>query len=148
MKLFYFALKIFSIFVIILCINLNSGCKSPEEYEPPPDSLIPPPEAPELIRPPDDTSYWFGQAGQSWDFVVVVFEWTSVSDAQFYELEIATTPNFGTSVIYDIKVSSTKTTVLFYNPVNCYWHVRAESNQWTWFTDWSEIRYLRIRWPI
>jgi len=113
MKLFYFALKIFSIFVIILCINLNSGCKSPEEYEPPPDSLIPPPEAPELIRPPDDTSYWFGQAGQSWDFVVVVFE-----------------------------------SVLFYNPVNCYWHVRAESNQWTWFTDWSEIRYLRIRWPI
>ncbi len=148
MKLFHLILKIFSVCIIIICINLNPGCKSPKEYEPPPDTLISPPAPPQPLYPPYDTSYWFGQGGQGWDFVVVVFEWTAVDGTQYYELELASTASFGTSVFYSIKTSSTKTTVRIYSPTEVYWHVRAESPQWKWFTNWSEVWYFRVRWPI
>lgn len=148
MKVRSLILKILLIFIILLCIDFNSGCKGPEEYAPPADSLIPPPEPPQPLSPPYDTAYWFGQGGQGWEYVVVVFEWTPIEGAQQYELVLASSASFGSSIFSTFQTSGTRITVRIYSPTEVYWHVRAESNQWTWFTDWSETWYFRVRWPI
>jgi len=154
MKINYLVFEIAFVSLIILLVTANSGCKNPEEYAPPVDSLIPPPAAPQLLYPPLDTSYWFGQGDQGWQFVVVVLEWTPVEDVQHYEIELASTAAFGSSILSEIKTTSTRTTALIYRSMlqgtelKVYWRVRGESSRWTWFTDWSEIWYFRARWPI
>ncbi|MCK4250666.1 hypothetical protein KAX97_04435 [candidate division WOR-3 bacterium] len=146
MKPFVLALKIISAFIIILCINLNPGCKDPHEYAPPEDSLIPPPEPPQPIYPPDDTGYVFGQGGQGWDFVIVLFEWTPLNGVEYYYLEIAAESTFANPQMH----TTLNTTIILYFdvPRKCFWRVRGSSPYWTWYTNWSEVRYFRIWWPI
>jgi len=114
MKVSFLILKIVLISLVILSVTFNSGCKDPDEYAPPTDSLIPPPAAPQPLYPPLDMSYWFGQGDQGWQLVVVVLEWTPVEGAQHYELELASTTSFGSSVLSEIRTNGTRTTALIY----------------------------------
>ena len=127
---------------IILFIGLPSGCKDPDEYQPPQDSLISPPEAPHLLNPPDDTGWVYIQALGP---VIVDFEWTPVDGAEYYELHLYADSNMTDTTIY--KVSYNTVTIAFL-PRLIYWRVRASSSRWTWFTDWSEMWYCRVWWPV
>ncbi len=138
-------MKIILLVIVILFSQLNPGCKGPEQYEPPEDSLIPPPSAPQLLFPPNDTHYVFGQGGQGWDYVIVQLEWTAVSGAELYELHISNTSTFTDTLLYT--VFGTTPILSFGSPRHCYWRVRAESELWTWYTDWSETGYFRLAWP-
>lgn len=148
MKLFGLTLKmLLSISIIIFCINFNQGCKDPKDYAPPEDSLVPPPdETPELLFPPDDTHFVFGQNGHGWDTIWVNFKWTAVTDAQYYELEISTDPKFPEGMSSTYKSYSTSHTLAL-GVMDCHWHVRAGNRYWTWFADWSETGNFQLVYP-
>ena len=127
---------------MILFTGLENGCTDPDEYQPYQDSLISPPAAPQLINPPDDTGWVYVQALGP---VLVEFEWTPVEGAEYYELHLYSDSLFNDTTIY--KVSYNTITIAFL-PRLIYWHVRASSSHWIWFTDWSEMRYCRVWWPV
>lgn len=133
--------------VCVLCILyivfVPSGCKDASEFERPNDSLVEPPAAPILISPPVDTEYILLQNP---GYVNVFFTWNSVIGAEYYQLEYSVDENFGSSSMFTI--NSTELVESFTEPVDLYWRVRAHSDYWTWFTDWSETWYFRIRPPV
>jgi len=144
MKLFVLTLRIFTFVLIVLCINSNPGCKDPYDYAPSPDSLVAPPdEVPELLFPPDDTHFVFGQQGHGWDTIWVSFKWTGVTDAQYYDLVTSTDSNFPDSMSWRQRVSSPSHIVVF-GPQDCYWRVCAGSNYWTWYTGWSKTGRFKL----
>ena len=129
--------------VSLLCVLTNIGCQDPNEYRPPGDTLIEPPGPPSLLTPPDDTCYvLIPNPG----FKDVYFSWTEVEGAQYYQLEYSTDINFSES---EILVSSGPVLVnRFTYPIHFYWHVRAGSDWWTWYSTWSDVRYVRIMPPV
>lgn len=128
---------------LILMLETNTGCTNPDEYKPQEDSLIEPPDPPELVFPPMDTEYvLLPEPG----YVEITFDWTPVNGADHYELEYASNPDFINAAS---ETSSTdKLTIIFSSPIDLYWRVRAESPAWKWYTDWSEARFFRIRPPL
>jgi hypothetical protein len=136
-----------SILFIFICvchlIFMPNGCKDSSEFERPSDSLIEPPDAPILITPLSDTEYIIlPNPG----YVDVYFAWYDINDAEYYQLEYSVNENFSNSTV----LTSTEATVVkrFAEPVDLYWHVRANSDYWTWYTPWSETRYFRIQPPV
>jgi len=137
-------LKVLFLFGFILLVNLNPGCKDPYDYSPPPDSLVnPPDEVPELLFPPDDTHFVFGQQGHGWDTIWVSFIWSRITNAQYYDLVTSIDPNFPDSISWRQRVSSTSHIVVF-EPQDCYWRVCAGSDYWTWYTGWSETGRFKL----
>ena len=139
MRLFHLIPKLIFIFIIIFYINLNQGCKDPGEYEPG-DSLISPPAPPQLIAPPDSTLFSISP-----DPADIYFEWTPVTGAEFYDIEFSTDSTFDTTYGYILtyKASSYWTIISFYLLGDIFWRVRAYSQLWTWYTNWSEIGYFK-----
>lgn len=127
---------------IVLFAGLPTGCKDPDEYQPYQDSLISPPAAPQLLNPQDDTG-WVYVPGLG--PVVVDFEWTPVEGAEYYELHLYSDSTLVDTAVY--KVAYNNVTIAFL-PRLIYWRVRASSSRWTWFTDWSEMWYCRVWWPV
>ena len=138
MKPFYLTLKILFLFTAILGMSLDSGCKNPEEYKPPEDSLIPPPAPPQLIIP-NDSAFFSMTPGSNID---IYFEWSNITDADFYEIEFSDNPTFTNSTRY--KYYTHSATINFTELGKYFWHVRAYSPLWTWYTNWSETRYFLI----
>jgi len=142
-------IKILSLYGIILFFVFflsifDVRCKNPEDFKPTEDSLIEPPEPPELISPPADTIYvWTPGIG---DIYNLDFEWTFVNGAERYELEVSTDATFQNSEIHATGVNSI--TIGFHNCNKYFWHVRAISKAWTWYTEWSVLRSFRIIPPI
>jgi len=143
--------KMRAIIIVALCGTVlfytPQGCKDPSQYAPPPDTLYPPPGAPQLISPidhyifmdPDATMY-------SPFFIEVELLWDSVENAEIYELEIIT-DNLPPNIIhcesnYWILVIHDDITKL----CGYQWRVRAGSAQWEAMTDWSEQRHFEARW--
>ncbi|HEC78570.1 MAG TPA: hypothetical protein ENI34_05425 [candidate division WOR-3 bacterium] len=143
MKIFNLIFKLSFLFLLCFILNTNPACKGPEEYKPPDDSLAEPPAAPQLLFPPMDTEYVLVPDP---GVVQIDFDWTAVSGTEYYELEYSSNPDFinGTTETS----SSDGLTILFSSPMDIYWHVRAASSAWKWYTDWSEVRYFRIRPPL
>lgn len=139
MKVFCLISKIIFLSAIILCINLNPGCKDPDEYAPPQDSLVQAPAPPQLITPPDSdvVSLTMGLG------VDVYFEWSAIADAEFYEIDVSNDEAFSI-VIQHHKVYAHSATLTFDFPGDYFWRVRAYSPLWTWYTIWSEARYFWI----
>lgn len=143
MKVFKTILKTLLLIVgLAMFSSLQTGCKDPDEYAPYQDSLISPPAAPQLLNPPDDTGWVYIEALGP---VIVDFEWTPIQDAEHYDLYLYADTTYTDPVTY--KVSDNAVTIAFL-PRRVYWRVRASSSRWTWFTDWSEIRYFRVWWPV
>jgi hypothetical protein len=123
------------------------GCKDPSEYEPPPDTLYPPPNAPQLISPID--RYVFmdpdAQPGLSF-FIEVELLWDSVVDAEIYELELIT-DDLPPNIIHypenhwPFVIHDDVTKLCDYQ-----WRVRAGNAQWEARTDWSEQWHFEARW--
>lgn len=124
---------VFSSLTLILFLSLNSNCKNPKEYEPPFDSLYPPPSAPQLISPRNDTAIYY-QTPLPHD---VKLKWSVVEDVEYYQLQIANdTATLPLAPLTNVEVCSTTYTVSrngFY-----FWHVRAYNRKWTWYTEWSQ----------
>lgn len=125
------------------CVLINSGCQDPDEYRPPGDTLVEPPGPPSLLAPPNDTQYvLIPNPG----FQDVYFSWTAVENAQYYQLEYSADENFNESQIVTASVPAV--VVRFFSPIGFYWHVRAGSDWWTWYTAWSDVRFARITPPM
>ncbi|MCX7995760.1 MAG: hypothetical protein N3A65_08345 [candidate division WOR-3 bacterium] len=130
---------IVSLSVFIIFLTLNSNCKNPDEYRPPFDSLYPPPPAPRLISPKNDTSFWFQTPFPH----NITLKWSSVDNVEYYQLQVAndTTIHPNTPLI-NVEACSTIHTVSkngFY-----FWRVRAYNRKWTWYTDWSQIWHFGV----
>lgn len=120
------------IFVVIL-FNLNSSCKNPKDYEPLFDSLYPPPPAPQLVSPRNDTNFWYDTPFPH----SVTLKWSIVDDVEYYQLQTSNdTTTLPDAPLINVEVCSTTYTVSrnsFY-----FWRVRAYNRKWTWYTNWSQ----------
>jgi hypothetical protein len=143
MKSFFLISKILTLVIIMMFIAYYPGCKDPDEFNPD-DSLIDPPEPPQPIFPPQDTNYtWTPQVGP---IFYLDFEWSSVAGAQRYELEIDTDSSFDNAAIYSTTHTSVEAEL--YEIDRYFWHVRAFSSAWTYYTEWSDIWTFRIKPPL
>ncbi len=127
----------FPLFIIIFFSSINSGCKNPNEYKPPFDSLSPPPSAPQLISPKNDTVMYY-QTPHPHD---VTLKWSVVDDAQYYLLQIAN----DSTTLSDVDEINVETDSCIYTVTRnsfYFWRVRAYSRKWTWYTEWSETRHF------
>lgn len=140
----YKYISVFKIVVIFSYFFLYiTGCPDPDEYELPPDSLIDPPAAPLLLYPPLDTEYVLYPVP---GYIDISFDWTSVEDADDYQLEYSPDSLFTTSTAITVDID--EFTVRFNQPTDIYWHVRARSDKWTWYTQWSASWLFIIQPPI
>lgn len=143
---FYPTLKFLIVLVIILILDINPGCKDPYDYEPQEDPLLPAPEPPQLISPRDSVYYFLPTA---FDTAYITFKWSAIEDIEFYEFEIDTTILFGRNAWSRRTVYDTVTFGFSANEVltiTYYWHVRAASDLWIWWTEWSDVRCFIIPW--
>jgi len=131
----------------MLLLYSPHGCKDPSEFEPPSDSLYPPPEPPQLSSPMNHYVFMDPDAmpGTSF-FIYVDLQWDAVADAEVYQLELVTDtlpPNImiceNNSRFFVIHDDVTKL-------CEYHWRVRAGSSQWEAMTDWSQQWYFEARW--
>ncbi len=124
---------------LIICLSFDVSCKNPNEYEPLFDSLYPPPSAPQLISPRNDTIFWF----QSPFPHNIELKWSVVDDVEYYQLQIANdTTVLPNAPLINVEVCSTVYKVSrngFY-----FWRVRAYNHKWTWYTEWSQTWHFGI----
>jgi len=149
MKLLSILAKTIFVSSIFLFLNINHGCRDPYQYAPPEDSLVPPPdEIPQLIYPPNDTGIVYGQHGHGWDTLMILFKWSEITDAEYYDLALARDTFFidSTTVLYTVSRKSILLT--FFATGDFYWRVRAGNIYRTWYTDWSETWHLRLARPV
>ncbi|MEO0137669.1 MAG: hypothetical protein ABIL39_10620 [candidate division WOR-3 bacterium] len=128
-----------SFLIYIICLSTNASCKNPKEYEPPFDSLHPPPAAPILISPRNDTTIWFTTPYPH----EIKLKWSVVEDVEYYQLQIANdTTVLPNAPLINAEACSTIYTITkngFY-----FWHVRAYNRKWTWYTEWSPTWHFGV----
>lgn len=135
--------KLFIIGIVFLLIGIPHGCKDPYDYEPPEDMLLLPPEPPQLIFPADSVWYVLDYG----ELVFITFQWDTIYDADMYEFEFDTSQSFGKTAWSELTPEDTITFVFWSDTTDTvayYWHVRAASDLWTWWTSWSEVRTFII----
>lgn len=142
MKLFSLILKILFILSIILLFNFNHGCKDSSEYEPPEDSLLPPPDPPQPVSPINGFIIMFESVPADTHYEL---KWTNIEQAESYQVEytIDIFPPFVLDCetnVCTIWVDDTTGRLC-----NHYWRVRAGSSVWEWFTEWSEQWWFELR---
>lgn len=126
-------------FFLLFMVIIIYGCKDPEEYNPE-EPLLPPPAPPEILLPYADTNLC-GAPNQN-----VYFDWTIVSGAEIYEIQIDSTLSWNTAEI--TRVSHPPTYIGLYRyaeTAQYYAHIRAGSSLWTNYTAWSEPRRFFLR---
>ena len=127
------------IFSVIFLFVLGSivTCKDPTG--PPDDNITEPPDPPVLIHPQADTSY-------NGDAVQVFFDWNYLAGAQMYEIQIDTNLTFNTGSIYSAEVPPKIIELERYVYITTYYcRIRAGSEFWTYYTDWSEPRRFYLK---
>lgn len=133
----------FSITFIVLSLTFQTGCRDPDGYEPPEDTLISPPDPPQPLCPKHGYVYMI----ESTPFKkVIAFEWTAIEGADYYHLEY----RVDTFLPIVKSCEANACTILIRSPTNriCkhYWRVRADDVSWENFTEWSEQWYFELRW--
>ncbi len=133
------------IVIIAALIVCGHGCKDPDEYDPndPPE---PPPGPPVIIYPLADTNLCGGY-GQ-----IVFFDWSLVSGAQIYEIQIDTTVTFttpDTSPLHLLIQTNHPPAYIgltrYAETATYYAVIRAASSSWSNYTVWSEPRRFFLR---
>jgi hypothetical protein len=146
MKPRFFIVKLCLLLIVFFMIKTYQGCQDPHDFEPPPDTMVPPPNmVPELVSPPNDTGIIYRQDGHGMDTIWVLYIWDIVPQAQYYDLEVSSDTNFNEVDAY--RCAANSQTVVMSGAGSFYWRVRAGSDYWTWFTDWSEVWRLRLAYP-
>ena len=127
-----------SFFIVYSLLSFLSvvSCMDPNEYKPEdPPQKIDPPAGPSAILPLQDTLF------RCEHYCSVTLDWTEVDSAQGYEFQIDTSSSFSGSFPYQGQYPPTSFSAYCYPPVTTYFfRVRAYSDLWTWYTDWSEVR--------
>jgi hypothetical protein len=136
-------------YVLMICVVLSGmyvqpGCKNPDEYEPPEDSLVPPGNPPQPTDPVSGFVYMWAYEYLPFE-IFIEFEWTSVEQAESYQLEytIDTFPPIIIDCQSNLHILLIRDTTDRF--CNHYWRVRAWSSAWEWYTDWSEQWYFELR---
>jgi hypothetical protein len=131
--------------VILAIFSLSSfqGCKDPEEFTPDEDTLVAPPEPPELLGPTDGFVYnvVIDPINYSYD---VILEWTAVEGNELYEVEL-TTDTFPPVTVNSPSSSLIITFRDLHRLCEHHWRVRAGSTHWLNFTEWSDVRTFELR---
>jgi len=111
------------------------GCMDPNEYKPEdPPQKIDPPEGPSALLPVQDALF------RSEYYCQVMLDWTEVDGAQAYEFQVDTDSNFTYSYPWQGYYPPTIYSAVCFPPITTYYfRVRAYSDEWTWYTDWSDI---------
>jgi len=141
MKNFYkqISVKIILLFIFTLVLTFTPDCKNPNDNKPPEDSLLPPPEPPELLTPPD--SFVHMPLGNNRLFI----SWNHIEGAEIYEI------NFVNETM-DEWTTQADTNFLNQNWFERFgkftWKVRAYGPAWEYFTDWSMPRHFEVRLPF
>jgi len=128
------------IFIIILFI-INTGCKDPNEFEPDVDSLVDPPGPVSLVYPPDDTGYVKTLINPTLD---IDFLWNAILETEYYEFQMSRESTFIDTLTRVYKIPYNTLNISGISTGDHFWRVRASSPHWTWFTDWSEVRFFRV----
>lgn len=124
------------LFLFVLFISLNLICKSPDDYKPEVDSLLPPPAPPVLLTPPDS----FVHMPLGWNKLFI--SWEAIPDVEFYEINFSgdSTP------AWTLKIDTNFLNQNWFNQRDRFiWKVRAYSPQWEYYTDWSTPRFFEVR---
>ena len=146
MKKRIFFTKFFLLLVLFFAIKTPQGCQDPHDFETPPDTMVSPPNmVPELISPPNDTGIIYKQDGHGADTIWVLYIWDIVPQAQYYDLEISRDTSFNEVDAY--RCAANSQTVVLEGAGWFYWRVRAGSDYWTWYTDWSDVWRIRLAYP-
>lgn len=96
------------------------------------------PDLPELVYPPDTNDP---------EIEEVVFEWTPVDGAQYYNLEYSVNSNFTTPTALIQNIRSTRySPVTTLNNASYFWRVRAK-NATGGLGPWSAVRTFTRSWP-
>ncbi len=126
----------------LLLILSGINCRDPHDFEPDPDTLLDPPAAPQLLSPENDYVY---MATSDPFYIYIDFNWTEISDAEEYTLELA----IDTFAPINYAAPSNQWTIIVrdtYRLCDYAWKVRAYSPTWKFYTDWSETRSFQARW--
>jgi hypothetical protein len=148
MKKYFLYIKVLLLLVFFFVIKIPQGCQDPHDFEPPPDTMVPPPNmVPELISPPNDTGIIYKQDGHGADTIWVLYIWDIVPQAQYYDLQVSRDTSFPDSTADTYRCAANSQTVVMSGAGSFYWRVRAGSDYWTWYTDWSDVWRLRLAYP-
>lgn len=112
---------------------LTMSCQNPFDFQPDDDELEPPPAPPALLQPPDDTVFYY-DIDEPYPHDIVL-EWQYLQGAQYYEIEVSFDSLFPGATKERIYGASYRYQVE--NNGVYYWHVRAYSPRWTWYTAFS-----------
>lgn len=120
-------------------LSLPSGCKDPNEFKPPEDSLIKPPAPPSAIAPQD--SYLYIPTVFP---LYVILQWTEVDSADVYQVELTRQGDSATIR----SVDSSSYPIGFADDTrfgNYLWRVRASNGRWIGgYTSWSSYRHFGV----
>ncbi|MBN2620187.1 hypothetical protein JXB22_03770 [candidate division WOR-3 bacterium] len=148
MKKYLLISHVLLLLVLLFMVQTHTGCQDPHDFEPPPDTMVPPPNmVPELISPPNDTGFIYKQDGHGSDTIWVLFIWDIVPQAQYYDLEVSTDTTFNAADAYHCAANSQTVVMPEYGTGWFFWRVRAGSDYWTWYTGWSDVWRIRLAYP-
>jgi hypothetical protein len=131
---------VFLMAFIVIAIVASFSCMDPNDYKPDdPPQKIDPPEGPSALLPEQDTV--FRSEYSHW----VTFDWTEVDSAQGYEFQVCTDSTFYGAFPYQGQIPPVSFCAMCFPPITTYFfRVRAYSDAWTWYTDWSNVRRFHL----
>jgi hypothetical protein len=129
-----------ALLILVVAFLAIAGCMDPDEYKPedPPEKTDPP-DGPSVLQPPQDVLY------RCEYYYTVWLNWTDVDGAQGYEFQVDTDSTFSSSFPYQGEWPPSSFQAACFPPITTYYfRVRAYSNAWTWYTDWSDTRRFHL----
>ena len=130
----------FTVTVLPIVFLLAVSCMDPDEYKPegPPEKTDPP-EGPSVLLPAQDTLF------RCEYYRSVLLNWTGVEGAQGYEFQVDRDSTFSASFPYQGFFPPYSFQAFCFPPITTYYfRVRAYSEAWIWYTDWSDTRRFHL----
>ena len=133
-------IKFFPVLFAAIAVAPLSGCMDPFEYDPGgPPAKTDPPAGPSVLLPVQDALF------RCEYYAVVTLDWTSVEGAQGYEFQLDTDSTLALSYPYQGQYPPVEFAAYCLPPLTAYYfRVRAYSDAWTWYTDWSDTRRFHV----
>jgi hypothetical protein len=134
-------IPIMAVFFTFVCVFVNLRCENPDEFEPPPDTLVTPPAAPGLTSPMD--KFVIMPSDFPYD---IILDWDTLTRAEKYELEITRSGDtpYAISLDYDSSIFRVYPDTIYFHRYK--WRVRATSSEWIGgVTEWSGERAFEVR---